>query len=102
MVVPVPINMIERQPGTTKGVKLGADLGFRLIAHLARQGKANAAAHRSARQSAVLVDKVRNGAPGEDRLTCDKRQVEPDSQGRQPPRATDRILCGGASHHQTR
>ena len=100
MEVLVRIDVIEPEPGRAKRYELRLDLGPKLPPHIAPQRDVDAEPRHVGAKESFRVDKIRYALGRQHGYPLDQHDMQAHAQPRQPLRARDRVLRGGACHHE--
>jgi hypothetical protein len=95
-------NVIELEAGRAEGLELGAHLRQHLPTNMGQKKHRCAGAHHIRSEAPALIDEIRDGRGGQNRLCVDQREMQPDREPWQPVRQFDGRRGRRRSNHQAR
>ena len=100
VVVPVGVDVIERQPRRREGRELGLDLGAQLLARPSRERDLNAESGEVAPETALRIDEMRDLSRITHRRGVDQSEVQTDAKAGRSARELDRVGGRRTADHQ--
>src|SRR5262245_61416468 len=100
MEVLVRVDVIEPKPARAKRYELCLDLGAKLPPQIAPQRDVDAEPRHVGAEDTLAIDQARHALGRQRRTAFDQHDVQAHAQPRHFPRPCDRVVCGGACHHE--